>query len=151
MHCTHMYVGHRLDDFHDSIFIRSCFQSTNDVQTCMFITQQSLTGNLYIIILQMFRTTYHNADLPYLDAGNVNVGRRQSVVKYNSSCSILVTRAIRRNCSEFVVQRQKLFESFLGKWENPFFLSLFLKDAVLFIWCDKIIKNVVFKSFADSS
>lgn len=48
--------------------------------------------------------------------------------KINSSCGILISRAICHNCSGFFfrccAEVEKLLESFfLGKWENPFFLS----------------------------
>lgn len=90
----------------------------NDFQTCILNT---IFPYRYIYTLSFYkclRTTYYNAILSYPDVGNVNVSvamsYETSAVKCNSSCGILITRAICHNCSELVVQRQNLLESIFG-------------------------------------
>lgn len=153
MHSYALYVhlGHRPDDFYYISFYWFLFPVHQMIFRHAFLKHNIPLHVIYTLsFYKCLRTTYYNANLPYLDAGNVNVGwshvlwdkRRK---KCNSSCGALLTRAICHNCSEFLLCRGRSFQkAFLGvKWENPFFFFLFfslffflvtLKDAASFLF-----------------
>lgn len=77
MHSYALYVhlGHRPDDFYYILFIGSCFQSTKWFLDMHFLKHNIPLQVIYTLsFYKCLRTTYYNANLPYLDAGNVNVG-----------------------------------------------------------------------------
>lgn len=160
MHSDALYVhlGHCPDDFYDTLFIGSCFQSTKwFLDMHFFKTQYSLTGNLYIIILQMFEDNL-------LQCKSSISWRREckrwfgatsyetSAVKCNSSCGILITRAICHNCSEFLLCRGRSFRKPFWVSGRTLFFFFLLKDAAPSLFgVIRLLRTSSSSRFADSS